>query len=160
MQISDQPVPATSDPLALHGLDGFAPYLMNRIMGRYNENLRRDLKALGLTTSQMRVLAVLAVNDGILIGQLSVYAVVEQSTLTRVVDKLVQSGHLRRGTDPDDSRAIRVFLEPDGRAAYESLRPALDRNYSAMFADVPDKEVAEFVTTLQKLLNNIRSHNY
>ena len=41
------------------GLDNFAPYLMNRIMGRYNASLRQEMAALGLTTPQMRSLAVL-----------------------------------------------------------------------------------------------------
>ncbi len=58
------------------GLENFAPYLMNRIMGRYNASLRQELAALGLTTPQMRALAVLSVRDGPLIRDLAVYAIV------------------------------------------------------------------------------------
>ena len=42
------------------GLDNFAPYLMNRIMGRYNAALSAEMAALGLTTPQMRSLANIA----------------------------------------------------------------------------------------------------
>ena len=70
------------------GLDNFAPYLMNRIMGRYNASLRQEMSALGLTTPKMRSLAVLAIRDGLLIRELAVYAVVEQSTLSRALDGL------------------------------------------------------------------------
>ena len=63
-------------------IDDFAPYLMNRIMGRYNESLRLKMTSLDLTTPKMRALAVLIGNvDGMLINELAVYAVVEQSTL-------------------------------------------------------------------------------
>ena len=43
------------------GLQQFAPYLMNRIMGRYNATLREDLRRQGLTIPQVRTLAVLSV---------------------------------------------------------------------------------------------------
>ena len=41
------------------GLANYAPYLMNRIMGRYNALLRDEMAGLGLTTPTMRALAVL-----------------------------------------------------------------------------------------------------
>ena len=47
------------------GLQQFAPYLMNRIMGRYNATLRDDFRKQGLTIPQVRTLAVLSVTDGI-----------------------------------------------------------------------------------------------
>jgi hypothetical protein len=55
-----------SDPLQRLGeigLSNFAPYLMNRIMGRYNADLRQEMTGLGLTTPKMRALAVLSVID-------------------------------------------------------------------------------------------------
>ena len=39
------------------GLANFAPYLMNRIMGRYNAGFREELADLGLTTPKARALA-------------------------------------------------------------------------------------------------------
>ena len=87
------------------GLDNFAPYLMNRIMGRYNASLRQEMSALGLTTPKMRSLAVLAIRDGLLIRELAVYAVVEQSTLSRALDGLLASGLVHAQSDPDDNRA-------------------------------------------------------
>tara|TARA_R110002049_G_scaffold124261_1_gene279685 strand:- start:3119 stop:3283 length:165 start_codon:yes stop_codon:yes gene_type:complete len=36
------------------GMENYPPYLMNRIMGRYNAALKEEMAALGLTTPQMR----------------------------------------------------------------------------------------------------------
>ena len=69
---------------------------MNRIMGRYNASLRLEMAELGLTTPKIRTLAVLAMMDGILIGELAVYAVVEYSTLSRALDGLEMEGLARR----------------------------------------------------------------
>ncbi len=147
-------------PLDEVGLDNFPPYLMNRIMGRYNASMREELAALGLSTPKMRALAVLAVVDGIQIGKLSVYAVVEQSTLSRALDALCAEGHIRREPDPQDSRATRIFLTEQGRAAFDALWPTMAESYAQMFRGIPEDERAAFTATLQKILANVRKHDF
>ncbi len=142
------------------GLENFAPYLMNRIMGRYNANLREEMAALGLTTPQMRALSVLSAKDNILIRELAVYAVVEQSTLSRALDSLAASGLIKRKTDENDSRATRVSLTDAGRVAYERLWPHMAAFYEQMFDGVDPQEQQAFVGTLQTLLGNIRKHDF
>lgn len=142
------------------GLENFAPYLMNRIMGRYNASLSSEMAELGLTTPQMRSLAVLSVIDGILIRELAVYAVVQQSTLSRALDALAISGLIRRETDERDSRATRVFLTDAGREAYDRLWPHMSASYEAMFKGVSPVEQRNFVATLQTMLRNIRKHDF
>jgi DNA-binding MarR family transcriptional regulator len=142
------------------GLNNFAPYLMNRIIGRYNAALATEMASLGLTTPQMRSLAVLSVIDGILIRELAVYAVVQQSTLSRALDMLDQNGMIRRATDAQDSRATRVFITDAGRDAYDRLWPHMAAAYEAMFKGIGTDEKRAFVGTLQTLLRNIRKHDF
>jgi len=142
------------------GLGNFAPYLMNRIMGRYNASLRADLAGLGLTTPKMRALAVLSVIEAPLIRELAVYAVVEQSTLSRALDQLAGEGLIQRETDAGDSRAIRVHITEAGRAAFEAMWPQMAASYARMFQGIPDDERRAFVATLQKMLGNIRKHDF
>lgn len=142
------------------GLQQFAPYLMNRIMGRYNASLRHDLAKLGLTTPKMRALAVLAVIEGPTISQLAVYAVAEQSTLSRALDSLEGEGLVRRIADPTDNRATRVSITETGRAAFEQMWPTMRKSYARMFKGIDAEERAAFVATLQKMLRNIRRHDF
>ena len=51
------------DDLATRGLDAFAPYLMNRIMRRYNQTLQSRMADYDLSAPKMRALASLAVRD-------------------------------------------------------------------------------------------------
>jgi DNA-binding MarR family transcriptional regulator len=140
------------------GLTNFAPYLMNRIMGRYNAGLRDEMADLGLTTPKARALSVLSVIDGPLIRELSVFTVVEQSTLSRALDQLDADGLIRREADPQDSRATRVFLTEAGRGVFETLWPHMAEAQARMFRGIPDDERRVFVGTLQKMLANIRKH--
>ena len=142
------------------GLGNFAPYLMNRIMGRYNASLRADLAGLGLSTPKMRALAVLSVIDAPLIRELAVYAVVEQSTLSRALDQLAGEGLIQRETDAGDSRATRVHITEAGRAAFEAMWPKMAAAYARMFQGIPEDERRAFVGTLQKMLGNIRKHDF
>ena len=140
------------------GLTNFAPYLMNRIMGRYNAGFREELAGLGLTTPKARALAVLSVVDAPLVGELAVYTVTEQSTLSRALDQLAVEGLIRRETDATDSRATRVHVTEAGRARFETLWPRMAETHDRMFRGIPAEERRAFVATLQKMLANIRRH--
>jgi DNA-binding MarR family transcriptional regulator len=144
--------------LAEIGLTNFAPYLMNRIMGRYNAGFREELAGLGLTTPKARALAVLSVVDAPLVGELAVYTVTEQSTLSRALDQLQADGLIRRETDASDSRAVRVVITDAGRAVFANLWSPMHAAQERMFRGVPAAERQAFVATLQKMLLNIRKH--
>jgi DNA-binding MarR family transcriptional regulator len=108
----------------------------------------------------MRALAVLSVIDAPLIRELAVYAVVEQSTLSRALDQLAGEGLIQRETDAGDSRATRVHITEAGRAAFEAMWPQMAASYARMFQGIPDDERRAFVATLQKMLGNIRKHDF
>ena len=150
--------PADVPRLGEIGLTNFAPYLMNRIMGRYNASLRDEMAGLGLTTPKMRALAVLSVIEGPLIRELAVFSVVEQSTLSRALDQLDTDGLIRRETDATDNRATRVYITEAGRTHFETLWPRMAEAHERMFRGVSAEERRAFVGTLQKMLTNIRKH--
>lgn len=141
------------------GLQNFAPYLMNRIMGRYNATVRDGLRQQGLTVAQARALAVLAVVDGITVNELSVYTVIEQSTMSRTLDALEELGLVRREVSGSDSRARRIHLTDAGRAEFNRAWPVLRASFGKMFRGVDDSEYSAFVVTLHKILRNIRQHD-
>ncbi len=140
------------------GLTNFAPYLMNRIMGRYNAGFREEMAEMGLTTPKARALAVLTVVEGPLIRELAVYAVTEQSTLSRALDQMQADGLIRRETDSTDSRAVRIYITEAGRAVFDDLWPHMAEAQARMFKGIPEDERRAFVATLQKMLVNIRKH--
>jgi DNA-binding MarR family transcriptional regulator len=140
------------------GLQRFAPYLMNRIMGRYNATLREDFRRQHRTIPQVRTLAVLSITDGVTVGDLSVFTVIEQSTLSRTLDALEAHGLVRRETGETDSRQRRVYLTDEGRAEFNRAWPAMHEAFEQMFQGIDDAEYQAFVATLQKVLGNIRKH--
>lgn len=141
------------------GLNNFAPYIMNRIMARWNANLAEDMKARDVTTVKMRALAVLNVSSSLTINELSVFAVTEQSTMSRTLDSLEEQGLVRRVPRADDMRVRDVTITDEGRAVFEDVWPIMYNDMCRMFKDIDDEEYRAFVTTLHKILRNIRRHD-
>ncbi|MES2145447.1 MAG: MarR family winged helix-turn-helix transcriptional regulator [Pseudomonadota bacterium] len=150
--------PITAQRLGEIGLSNYVPYLMNRIMGRYNASLRDEMAGLGLTTPKMRALAVLSVVEAPLIRELAVYAITDPSTLSRALDQLQADGLIRRTADAADSRATRVTITDVGRKMFDSLWPHMAAANARMFRGIGEEERRAFVGTLQKMLANIRKH--
>lgn len=148
----------TSMPsLAEIGLNAFVPYLLNRIAANWNAELASDLRGHDLTTPQMRVLAVLSLNSGLTINELSVLTVTEQSTMSRTLDTLETRGLVRRKPRANDMRVREVEVTSAGRSAFASFWPVMFDRYSQMFRDIGEEEFAQLVATLHKILRNIRN---
>lgn len=158
--MKDRP-PAPERPLA-EGipLDDFVPYLLNRISNRLNSDLAAELRGLGHSLPQWRVLAVLRVRDGRALSELSVYTVIEQSTLSRIVERMVKAGLVERRAHERDARVVRVHLTAGGRAAFERMVPVALCHYRRATAGIGPGEVERLVATLHRILDNVRSSRY
>lgn len=141
------------------GLNSFAPYLMNRLMARYNANLADELGQVGMTTAKVRALAVLSVASSVTINELSVFAVTEQSTMSRTLDSLEEQGFIRRQPRPEDMRVRDVAITEEGRAAFDHVWPTMYGFLLQMFDGIDEDEHRAFVGTLQKMLRNVRKHD-
>jgi DNA-binding MarR family transcriptional regulator len=110
-------------------LDDLLPYLMNRLVGRLNQNLGERLRRRGHSFQDWRILAVLAAHDGITLSQLAEATVIPQPTVSRLVARLERRGFLRRRPGARDSRFIHAWITPRGRAAYRRMLPLAVEEY-------------------------------
>ena len=146
--------------IATVGMSGFAPYLMNRVMHRYNQTLLAKMNEMGLSVTKMRALAALAVIDGLTVNELTIYAVAEQSTMSRTLDQMERDGLIARRISESDSRARRISLTEAGRNAHCEIWPEMRRAERAMFRDVPDEDYEVTLRVLNQMLENIRIHRF
>ncbi len=90
----------------------FALYAASNAMTR----LYRDrLEPLGLTYPQYLVLLVLWEQDDLTVSQLGEKLYLDSGTLTPMLKRMEQAGHLSRRRDAADERQVRVQLTPTGR---------------------------------------------
>lgn len=127
---------------------------------RHSVYLVRRLDADGdLSAAQLSTLKML-LGDGVRVGEIARNLGVKVPSATEQIIKLEKAGLARREADPDDSRAVRVVLTPEGRSAVESA----DHRRNAVMAGIletlsePEREalaaalpvVEKINTTLQK----------
>ncbi|WP_353476401.1 MarR family transcriptional regulator (plasmid) [Salipiger sp. H15] len=141
-------------------LEQFTPYLMNRIIARYNKSVETALKEVGVSVAQMRALAVLAESGPYTINELSVLTVIKQPTLSRTLDAMESAGLVRREAQDGDSRFRKISLTDEGRAAYETAWPAMLSMRDRMLQVLDEDERASLNEMLQRVLRNIRHHDF
>lgn len=141
-------------------LDGFIPYLLTRITGRLGKSLASALRPLRMTNKQWRVLAVLSAEDCRTISELCAYTAVDHSTLSRVVDRLVDEGQAERVPSPDDARSTLIKLTSRGRETFDALLPIAIAQADWAVRGIDQADLDHLTATLRKMLNNIRVSPY
>ncbi|HEX5960941.1 MAG TPA: MarR family transcriptional regulator [Rhodanobacteraceae bacterium] len=77
--------------------------------------------------------------------------------LTRLLDKLEQRGHLRRVPDPDDRRALRLELTPQGKALRKRVIGYCNGAANRTFACTSAREREQLQGVLTRVLDAIRA---
>ena len=139
-------------PLPLDGQLGFALYGAFMAVSR---TYKPWLDKLGLTYPQYLVLSVLWEDDDQTIGGIAARLDLEPSTITPLMKRLEQAGHVVRQRNPSDERQVRVRLTDQGRAVRAQTRTLADALYdkSGMTVD----EVADLNARVKALRDAFRA---
>ncbi|GAA3231247.1 hypothetical protein GCM10017691_25010 [Pseudonocardia petroleophila] len=102
---------------------------LDRLLGRAEYRVARRVEAAaaseGLTVDHWRVLDLLADGEGHTMTGIASSVGVPGPTLTKIVDRLVDTARVYRLADARDRRRVLVFLSDDGRAVHTRLSPAV-----------------------------------
>lgn len=135
--------------------DDFLPYLVTRLAYQLNTDLVEKLRREGINLARWRILAVLAMDDGLTISQIIDRAMMQQSALSRVLMKMENEAYVIRRPRSDDARYVEVFLTERGRALFETLDPVVRRRQDRLLAGfTPDEAQATFAL-LRRLIANL-----
>lgn len=116
----------TKDPRLEELASGFREALRQSVYFVRRLDADGDLSAAQLSTLKMLL------GDGVRVGEIARNLGVRVPSATEQIIKLERAGLARREPDPADSRAVRVILTPEGRAAVESA----NQRRNAVMADI------------------------
>jgi len=136
-------------------LDDLLPYLMNRLVGRLNQNLGERLRREGYSFQDWRILAVLAAHDGITLSELAEATVIPQPTVSRLVASLARRGLLRRQVRTGVSRFVEARITPRGEAAYRRMLPLAVAEYRGAVTGFDKAEAEWLKRATLRMLGNI-----
>ena len=95
-------------------------FLINDVGRMLRTYADQEVRRFGMTRAQWAVLKRLELNQGLKQSELAEMLDLQPITLTRLVDRLCDSGLIERRADPNDRRAKRLYLTP-------AARPLIDR---------------------------------
>jgi DNA-binding MarR family transcriptional regulator len=101
------------DPLLLDRQVCFPLYAATNLLGRLYGPV---LKPLGLTYPQYLVMLVLWEEEPQTVGSLGARLYLDSGTLTPLLKRMEQAGHVSRSRDPEDERRVMIALTEQGRA--------------------------------------------
>lgn len=102
-------------------VESYLLYLLAAASEKASAQFHANVREHGLRVPEWRVLAILVDRDGAMITRLADFALIEQSRLTRIIDQMDIRGLVRRKSDSNDRRRVRVFLTAKGRRMAQSL---------------------------------------
>jgi DNA-binding MarR family transcriptional regulator len=107
----------------------------------------------GLTPTQASVLGLITRRGPLGLTELSEIEGLNPTMLSRVVGKLDSFGLIRRLRDPDDFRAARVEVTPEGRQANQRIAAERAAILSERVAGLPPEQADALVAALPALEN-------
>ena len=85
-------------------------FLLAKGNQKAQHQLKKRLKPYGLTTVQGLILGTLFEEDGITAGEIGKRLVLDNATVSGVLDRLSEAGWIEKVTDASDRRVQRIFL--------------------------------------------------
>lgn len=107
----------------------------------------------GLTPVQARLLCVLATGPRGM-AELATCFGVEKAALTGLVDRAERRGLVRRAAVPDDRRAVRVMLTPDGSSAATAFHAEADAAVERLLEPLAPDERRTFRELLETVVRS------
>jgi len=115
----------------------------------------RRLAGEGLTRPQWVLLTALWRRDGLTVGELAGYYRDSNAVMTRLLDRMAESGLIDRRNDPDDRRIVRIFLTGKAKRL-SSLLDFYKEINDSMLRGFTEKEKETLFALLEKVIANGR----
>lgn len=139
-------------------LDTFAASLQRRVYQLVRECELCDQMCMGqfrVTASQGYTMLTLPESESVTMNTLSEAMGLANSTMTRMVDQLVKKGFVRRATDDEDRRVVRVSLTAQGRETRRSLEQVQQYFFGQVLAEAPQDERHNILQVLEWVITAI-----
>lgn len=130
-------------------------FLMNDAARLFRKELNVRAAETGITSLQWRLLAWVSRHPGSTQCFLSDLLEVEPITVSRMVDRLADAGHLERRADPDDRRAWRIYLADSAMPLVGKLRGVADELSNEALAGLSPAERSKLAQLVTKVRSNL-----
>lgn len=107
----------------------------------------------GTTVSQCHAVVEIGRAKDISLNQLAELLTLDKSTMSRTINKLVDSGLVIRELHPDDRRYVSIKLSEEGIKVFDNIENNMEKYYQSIFASIPEEKREQVLDSLQLIIN-------
>jgi DNA-binding MarR family transcriptional regulator len=131
---------------------GLLPNDVDELSGTLAGHLR-------LNRTDLRALTVLRRSTRVTAGELARTLRVTSGATTRVIDSLVEAGHVHRETDDRDRRRIVIRMTPQAELAFAAALEDLQVDWRRALGNYRDEELSAVLRFVDDYRRLVRSHS-
>src|SRR3954447_7180838 len=132
---------------------GFLIKDVGRLIGVYAD---QEVRRFGMTRAQWAVLSRLERSQGLKQAELAEMLDLQPITLTRLIDRLCESGMIERRADPNDRRAKRLYLTAAARPLLDHISQQVEELAETVLAGLDPAANAALVAHLERARENLK----
>lgn len=129
-------------------------YLIATVNKQLEGELEEWLRPAGVPIEQLRILEVLNSADGRPMGELAAKALLEPTTLTKIIDRMVSDGLVFRAPDPNDRRRVLIRIAPGGKTLFRRLNRITTAQEERLQRQIPPEKLAHLRRILGEILDS------
>jgi DNA-binding MarR family transcriptional regulator len=133
-------------------VEGYLLYLLARVSHVLSGEFHQQLRRRSVAVPVWRVLASLSGSAGETVTGLAEVCLLQQPTMTKLLDRMVRDGLVTRSQDTRDRRVVRVALTPRGQALAAELIDAARQHEASVLARFPEVEAIGLKGVLRSVL--------
>jgi DNA-binding MarR family transcriptional regulator len=133
-------------------LEEFLPYRLSLASNAVSQVIARAYEEhFGLKVHEWRVITVLAENDELTQQEIVGRTKMDKVTVSRAAQVLERRRLLRRVTNTEDGRSLRLSLTAEGQKLYDRVVPTVLELEAEVLQGLGEREIAELKDVLRRL---------
>jgi MarR family transcriptional regulator, organic hydroperoxide resistance regulator len=137
-----------------HGNDDASEVVscLRRLFKAIHQHSKAIHRATGLSGPQLWALTILDGEPGLSLGELAERMFAHASTVSGVVERLVERGAIRRVVDQQDRRGVRLSLSPAGRRLLRTSPSPVQEGMRRALAEMPPTRLRQLRRSLEEIV--------
>lgn len=132
-------------------MENYLPYLLNRLAREWSAIQAQVLQEHGWTEAMLRIMSSLHAHGRLTVNEVAALSLIEQSSASRMIESLVNDGHVLRKISTKDQRVRTVALTSRGKKKLQGIAPAINDIYSRFIGQLEPGELNACIAGLHKL---------
>jgi MarR family transcriptional regulator, organic hydroperoxide resistance regulator len=137
---------------------GFYISQIKQLSNRIFERLLKENDIEDFNGAQGRILFVLWQEDNLSITELGEKTSLAKTTLTSMLDRMAEQGHIERNPDPKDRRQTRIILTAQAKALSENYDKVSAQMNQLFYKGFSEAEITQLDNMLAKVLHNLKQY--